>query len=125
MACLCPNNTGNDFNQKLKHWMSWRWWNVVEVDAYRVFYKCLKIKSKFKLAAFLSYTMETKYFSKRVTSTSFGAKTTSPGQSYTNLSLLKNGRKVGGIQKMLVAAAPLWHGHTIPCVSLAVVPVPT
>ena len=79
---------------------------MVEVDVYRVFYKCLKIKSKFKLAAFLSNIMETKYFSQRVKSTSFGTKKPSSEQSYTNLRLLKKGRKIGDIQKMLVAAAP-------------------
>ena len=79
---------------------------MVEVGVYRLFYKSLKIKSKFKLAAVRSCTMETKYFSKGVTSTSYGTKKTSPGQSYTNLMLLKKGRKMGGMQKMLVAAAP-------------------
>ena len=69
---------------------------MVEVDVYSVFYKCLKIKSKLKLAAFLSYTIETKYFSERVTSTSFRSKKPSSGQSYTNLRLLKQGPKDGG-----------------------------
>ena len=79
---------------------------MVEVGVYRLFYKSLKIKSKFKLAAVRSCTMETKYFSDRVKSTSFGAEKSSPGESYPNLMLLKKGRKMGGMQKMLVAAAP-------------------
>ena len=68
--------------------------------------------------------METKYFSDRVKSTSFGAEKSSPGESYPNLRLLKKGRKIGGMQKMLVASSPSWRGHTILCGSLAVVPVP-
>ena len=79
---------------------------MVEVDVYRLFYKSLKIKSKFKLTAFLSNTMETKYFSDRVKSTSFGAEKSSPGESYPNLRLLTKGRKIGGMQKMLVASSP-------------------
>jgi len=62
---------------------------------YRVFYKCLKINSKFKLAVFLSYTMETKYFSERVTSSSFSAKKSSSGQLYTKPSLLKRAKRWG------------------------------
>ena len=90
-----------------------------------MFYKCLKIKSKFKLTTFLCNMMETKYFSERVKSTSFGGKKSTPGQLYTNLRLLKRGRKIGDMQKMLVATAPSCHSHTILCVSLAVVPVPS
>ena len=69
--------------------------------------------------------MEAKYFSERVKSTSFGTKKSSPGQSYTMLRLLKRGRKIGDMQKMLVATASSLRSHAILCVSLAVVPVPT
>ena len=68
---------------------------MVEVDLYRLFYKSLKIKSKFKLTAFLSNTMKTNYLSERVKSTSFGTKKTSPGQSYTNLRLLQRAKRWG------------------------------
>ena len=70
---------------------------MVKVDLYRLFYKSLKIKSKFKLATFRSYTMEIKYFSERVASTSFGTKKNISWAIVHKFDAVKKGPKDGGM----------------------------
>ena len=79
---------------------------MAEVDVYKVFCKSLKIKSKFKLTAFLYNMTETKYFFERVTFCLFCTQKTSPGPSNATLRLLLKRAKKRGLQKMKVAAFP-------------------